>query len=33
LEPPSMIFNGIVTHNNYLYIAGEVEKSLFRIRL
>ena len=33
LQPPSVIFNGIVAHNNYLYIAGEVEKTLFRIVL
>jgi len=33
LQPPSVIFNGIVAHNDYLYIAGEVEKILFRLPL
>ena len=32
-QPPSMIFNGLAVHNNFLYVAGEVEKSLFRISL
>ena len=33
LQPPSMIFNGLTIHNDYLYVAGEIEKSLFRIAL
>ena len=33
LQPPSMIFNGLAVHNDFLYVAGEVEKSLFRISL
>ena len=33
LQPPSVIFNGIVAHNNHLYIAGEIEKVLFRMPL
>ena len=33
LQPPSVIFNGLVAHNNHLYIAGEIEKVLFRIPL
>ena len=33
LQPPSVIFNGIVVHNNHLYIAGEIEKILFRLPL
>ncbi len=32
-QPPSMIFNGLAVHNDFLYVAGEVEKSLFRIFL
>ena len=33
LQPPSMIFNGLTIHNDYLYVAGEIEKGLFRIAL
>ena len=32
-QPPSMIFNGLAIHNDFLYVAGEAEKSLFRISL
>jgi WD40 repeat protein len=33
LQPPSMIFNGLAIHKDFLYVAGELEKSLYRIAL
>ena len=33
LQPPSMIFNGLAIHKDFLYVAGELEKSLYRISL
>ena len=33
LQPPSMVFNGLAIKGNYLYISGELEKALFRIRI
>ena len=32
-QPPSMVFNGLAIKDNYLYISGELERSLFRISL
>ena len=33
LQPPSMVFNGLAIKDNYLYISGELERSLFRLAL
>ena len=33
LQPPSMVFNGLAIKDNYLYISGELERSLFRVAL
>ncbi len=33
LQPPSMVFNGLAIKGNYLYISGELEKALFRIKI
>ena len=33
LQPPSMVFNGLAIKGDYLYISGELEKSLFRIKI
>ena len=33
LQPPSVIFNGLAIKDNYLYISGEIERSIFRISL
>ena len=32
-QPPSMVFNGLAIKDDYLYISGELERSLFRISL
>lgn len=33
LQPPSVIFNGLAIKDNYLYISGELERSLLRLAL
>ncbi len=33
LQPPSVILNGLAIKDNYLYISGELERSLFRLAL
>jgi sugar lactone lactonase YvrE len=33
LQPPSMVFNGLAIQGDYLYVSGELEKSLFRIKI
>ena len=33
LQPPSMVFNGLAIKGDYLYISGELEKALFRIKI
>lgn len=33
LQPPSMIFNGLVVHQGYLYAADEIRRSIYRIRI
>ena len=33
LQPPSVILNGLAIKGDYLYISGELERSLFRLRL
>ena len=33
LQPPSMVFNGLAIKDNYLYISGELERSLYRLAL
>ena len=33
LQPPSMVFNGLAIKDDYLYISGEQERSLFRLAL
>ena len=32
-QPPSMVFNGLAIKGDYLYISGEVERTLFRIKI
>ena len=33
LFPPSVVFNGLVIKDDYLYVSGELERSIFRIAL
>ena len=33
LQPPSVIFNGLAIKDNYLYVTGELERSLLRLAL
>ena len=33
MQPPSMVFNGLAIKDRFLYISGELEKSLFRLAL
>jgi len=33
LHPPSVVFNGLAIKDNYLYVSGEMEKALFRIKI
>ena len=32
-QPPSMVFNGLAIKGDYLYISGESERALFRIKI
>ena len=32
-QPPSMVFNGLAIKGDYLYISGESERTLFRIKI
>jgi hypothetical protein len=33
LQPPSVIFNGLAIKDNYLYISGELERSILRLAI
>ena len=33
LHPPSVVFNGLAIKDNYLYVSGEMERALFRIKI
>ena len=32
-QPPSMVFNGLIIEDDLLYISGEMERSIFRIKI
>ena len=31
MQPPSMVFNGLVAHEGYLYATDEMKRSIFKI--